>query len=397
MTRSILFKSLVKPFYRQNAGQFIFVFIVFLGAVGEVGGEFRYTGPILQLEYQYAMIQGMLSAPILFVLVLLAWLLYNEKCARFVLDTLNAPEYAFLDVLNRLDPKKLFGALLVVQVILYLPVSLYSIAIIGVACYKHWWLSAFCIPAYILLLCCINAARFQCLCQNPGKQLSTGISGWTRLLPGAQIRPMESRILPPKKSPVFRYWPYFIRYALRDQKLLLSGIKLFSCGVLYFGMNAVTPDDYDLRMPTLLFCIGLFGHGVLIYQFRRMEEKRLAFYRGLPVSLARRFSAYALLYGVLMIPEMIIFSRLVPAPLHTGDALKLLLSAYSFLLLLNSFLFLAPIPVRDYLKIVGCLFLLLYFSVLAGVLIWLAGTVLATAALLFWRRYYRYEATDGED
>jgi hypothetical protein len=41
----ILVKSLVRQFYRQNAGQLIFVFILFIGAVGELEGQLKYTGP----------------------------------------------------------------------------------------------------------------------------------------------------------------------------------------------------------------------------------------------------------------------------------------------------------------------------------------------------------------
>jgi hypothetical protein len=367
---SVLVKTLVKPFYRQNAGQFVFIFILFFGAVGEIGGKARYTGPILQLEYQYALIQGMLSAPILFAAVLLAWWLYNEKCARFILGTLQSPDYAFLDMLNRLGAKRLYGVVLRVQLFLFLPISLYSIAVIGVACFKHWYLSGFCVTGYIGLLCCLNAARFRRQCQNPGKML---------------LR--RSRFPQPPA-----YWTLFIRYAFREQKFLLTGIKLFSCGVLYFGMRTVTEDDYDLRMPVLLFSIGLFGHGVLIYKFRELEEKMLLFYRGLPVSLIRRMGGYGLLYLVLLIPEMIALVWVIPRPLHNKDAFELLFSGYSFLLLLNSLLFIAPIKIRDYLKIVFCLFLLLYFCVLAGIFVWLSVCSLVIASVLFRRQYYRYDS-----
>lgn len=152
-------------------------------------------------------------------------------------------------------------------------------------------------------------------------------------------------------------------------------------------------DEYDLRMSSLFFGIGLFGHGVLVYRFRELEERRLLFYKGLPVSLSVRFMHYVILYGVVLVPEIITLGWLVRGHLHYKDALDLFFSAYGFLLLLNSLLFVAPIPIREYLKIVFCLFLLLYFCVLAGILAWLAAATLLIASVLFLGQYYRFESS----
>jgi hypothetical protein len=367
MPGKILNKSLVRPFYRQNAGQFVFV-IIFFGVVA----------PSQQLHYHHDLILGMLSAPLLFILVLLAWMIYNEKCARFILSMLQAPDYGFLDMLNRLEPKRLVGSMLQVQLLLSLPISLYSIAVTGVAIHYHWYLSACCVAGYILLLCFANVIRFRRQCLNPGKPLL------------AVHRMLFSSIGSSVYWP-FAYWTIFIGYAIREQKFLLTGIKLFSCGILYLGVRSMADNDYDLRMPTLFYGIGLFGHGVLVYRFRELEEGRLLFYRGLPISLARRMVRYALLYLALMIPEIVTLGWLALGSLHYRDAFELLFSGYSFLLLLNSLLFIAPIRIQDYMKIVFCLFLLLYFCVLAGTLAWLAGFVLVIAVILFQRQYYRFE------
>src|SRR5258706_4120653 len=134
----ILVKSLVRQFYRQNAGQLIFVFILFIGAVGELEGQLKYTGPLFQFHYQYALILGMLGNRMLFALVFFAWLLYAEKCAQFVLGSLQQPDHSFAYLLNELPAKKMFGLLCRVQWLLFLPIGLYSLAILGVAIYKGW-------------------------------------------------------------------------------------------------------------------------------------------------------------------------------------------------------------------------------------------------------------------
>lgn len=85
-TVAILNKIIVKTFYREQAGFFFFIFLVFFGAVA----------PSMQLAYHYSLIRGMLEAPVFMALVALAWLLYAGKVLRFVEGVLRAPEYIFL-------------------------------------------------------------------------------------------------------------------------------------------------------------------------------------------------------------------------------------------------------------------------------------------------------------
>ncbi|HEX9510404.1 MAG TPA: hypothetical protein VF939_07965 [Puia sp.] len=368
-TSRILLKSLVKPFYRQNAGQLIFIFILFFGAVGELEGTQIHTGPLYQFHYQYALILGMLSSRTLFGLVLLAWFLYGEKCAQFVLSALRQPDHSFLNILNRLPPPATFRLLFQLQLLLFLPIGLYSLAILGVAVYKGWILSGLLVIGYLFAVCLLAAARYQYQLQHPGR------TAW--------------RLLPSLPGPI-SWWKFFIRYLFREHRLLLTGIKIVSCGVLYLSVKTLSEDNYDLRMPSLLYNIGIFGHSILVYKFRELEEKNLLFYRGLPISLPARFLQYGLLYGVLLIPEMVTLALLIPKPLHIEDAFLLLLSGYSLLVLLNSLLFIAPFTIKRFLKIVLILFLLLYFAVLAGFLGWLSIFILAGALALFGWRYYRY-------
>jgi hypothetical protein len=65
-------------------------------------------------------------------------------------------------------------------------------------------------------------------------------------------------------------------------------IKIYNFGILYLMVVNQTPFEHDLSMILLFFSFGLLGHSVLIHHFRVMEETRLSFYRGLPVSLFSR-------------------------------------------------------------------------------------------------------------
>jgi hypothetical protein len=220
---------------------------------------------------------------------------------------------------------------------------------------------------------------------NPAAPLRTSLTA-------ADKRPALRDTSPASRSrTTYPYWSFFIRHTLHERKALYLGIKLFSCAMLWFLTIGVPTADYDIRMPFLFYSIGLFGHGVLIYRFREFEERRLVFYRGMPVSLARRFMQYGLLYFLLFIPEMITISWLTPHALHYGDAIRLALSGYGLLLLLNSLLFVAPLKMIDFLKILLVIYGLLYFCAMAGMLLWLSVCLFTLAAGLFFARYYRYE------
>ncbi len=132
-------------------------------------------------------------------------------------------------------------------------------------------------------------------------------------------------------------------------------------------------------------------HGNLIYRFRELEENKLIFYRGLPVSLSGRFAQYALLYLLLFIPEMIVLIRLTTRHLHVADAILLAANGYVLLLLLNNILFAGALKMAEFVKLIFAIFLLQYGFVLAGGLVWLTGFLFIAALGLFYWGYYRYE------
>jgi hypothetical protein len=161
--------------------------------------------------------------------------------------------------------------------------------------------------------------------------------------------------------------------------------------VLYLLLRTQTPDDYDIRMPFLFFSMALFGHGALIYQLRRMEDQQLFFYRSLPVSLSSRMIQYAMLYLLILLPEMITLGWLTPDHIRFRDAAGFISAGYSTLLLLNGCLFIAALERSELLKLTGILFGILYFGVLSDNLILVAGLFLVAAGCLFFRGYSRRE------
>src|SRR5581483_208629 len=104
-SRSILWKALIRQYYRQNAGFFLFFFLLFFGIVA----------PSQQLAYHYAIILGMLQAPALLALVLFCWLLYAIKCIRWIGGVMQSPGHTFLHILPLIGRMSAFLLLLEVQ------------------------------------------------------------------------------------------------------------------------------------------------------------------------------------------------------------------------------------------------------------------------------------------
>jgi len=360
---TILLQSLVRPFYRQNAGLFLFLFILFFGIVA----------PSNQLAYHYTLIMGLLETPVFFGLVVFAWLAYALKCSQWIRAMLQQENRRYLHLLCSLDTGQAYRLMIRVQLLVYAPVWGYALIVTAVACCHGWYISAV-IILLLNMIVIVAGARLHLgwVCQRGERR--------------HQTFPRIPRVL----LPVQPYWLIFIRYLLRDCRLLVAGIKLFSCCLLILLLRMQTPDDYDLRMPYLLFTMALFGHGVLIYRCREMEDQYLLFYRGLPLSLTRRWVQYMILNFLVLVPEMLTIGWLTPSPIHFRDAFGFILSGYAVLLLLHSLLFIAPIKMSDYLKCNLGIFGILYVAVLADDLIAVSGFFFLVAGCLFYGGYRRY-------
>jgi len=365
-TLTILVRSFVKPFYRQHAGFFTFLFLILFGAVGVVDGAGVF-------DFHYSLIRGMLKNPFVFLLVLFLWLLYAKKCEQFILNTVRKPEFSFLQMLSLLEFKDLYGMMLLVQVLVFLPIIGYAIMIGVAGIYLHAYLACGILLIYLIAICLLSAGWYFHQIQNP--------SIATRKKTGKlQVRSVETA-----------YWAIFIRYIGRNKKLLFTGTKIFSCGVLWGMLANQTGTDYELNMIILFFSIGILGHGLLIHQIRELEETRLTFYRTVPVSLSKRFYQYGIFYFILLLPEIFTMAVLTPNHLSYSNALLFIFFSYSLLLFLNSLLFIQFFPMKDYLKITLCLFLIIYCSVLTATFLWLCIFLFLSSLFVFRGCYYQYE------
>jgi hypothetical protein len=364
---SVLLKTLIKPFYRQNAGLFIFLIVVMFGIVGQIDDHDM-------IDYHYALILGMLKNPLIFILVFLLWFIYAIKCIQFVTRSIQKAENSFLGILTSLEARRTYLQFFLLQLLLFLPVLLYSLVIIAVAFYNKWYVEGIIVFIYNMLICALSARLYTYKLKNHEQSFTTFLDR----VPYFGIRSKLSGVI-------------LIRYLFNKRKVLLFSLKLYNCGILYLILRNLSNENYDIRLPFIFYSFGLLGHGILIYLIREFEEKKLLYIRSLPLSLVNRFIQYTLLYGLILIPEVTTLGLLTPKFLHYNDAFMMVSCSYSILLLLNCILFIAPYSMRDYLKMSLGIFFILYFSIFTQTLIWLPPAFLISSILLFFSRYYKYE------
>lgn len=373
LQRSLLFKSLVTPFYRQNAALLCFVYYIMFLAIGRANG-------VGMLEYHYALIRGMLSDASFLMVVFVLWLTYAIKCGTFVVNTLRKPAFSYLYQLSLVNSGKTYLLFLQVQLMLFLPVLSYLIVIMGVGYYGHWYTPANLALLFNVLVCATSAWWYWYLLKKPGA------------FP-FQIKWKQPVLLKRKY-----YVNFLMSYVLEKGKVLFLVTKLYNCITLYLMLANRNPDQSpDIRMMVLFFSAGMLGHGILIHRLKEMENTGLSFYRGLPVSVSRRFAQYALFYFCVFIPEMIIIVVRTPICLQYAEAGFFILFGYGILLLLNSLQLYNYTSLKNYLVNVANLFFAVIIAMIARQLYALAIIFFVLAVMLFFRRYYRFEPQQNPD
>ncbi len=369
ITRTILYKSFIRTFYKQNAGLFAFLVFIMVAAVGRANG-------VGLLEYHFTLIRAMLTDNKFLAFVLIAWSLYALKCEQFMTDKLRGKNYTFITVLNTRPASFVFPLMLRVQLILFLPVILYAAICIWIGVMHHWYTNTTMVGLFILIVLLTGAWRYERMIRK---------NGVIRSIPLFKLDFLVSKGL---------YIRFVLQFIGARLKMLFLAIKIFSCLFVFGMLLNHTNEDADMRMFLLFYSFGLMGHGVLIYKMRQMEEFSLGFYRGLPVPLSSRLIQYAALCLILFTPELIIIVLMTPLHLDYADTFMLIFFGWGILLLLTSLLFIRLFKPFTYLKIVSVIYLMVFVAVLTGLTVPFTICLFLISVYLFYQHYYRFEMSD---
>jgi hypothetical protein len=367
-----LFQSFVKPFYKENAGTFVFAFTMMFCIVSKVDGAGVY-------EYHYSLITGMFKSRVFLMIVLFAWFMYLRKCIVFVSKVIFNPRYSFLQVYNQLSPLKNFWLLFIVEIWLLMPVLLYTLFISFIGFKQHHYLTVALIVSYLLFLSVMAAIWHAHQLDNLNKR---GIFSFLNFNG--------------KPGQLSSYHFILLQFISKNQIMVWTGIKIFTCGALYLIARNNSLTDYDISMPFLFYNFGILANGVIIFRIRAFEELYLSFYRSLPVSLIKRCLQYLVTYLILLIPEIVTAIALTPVHLYLRDAVNFILCGVGLSLLMNSITFI-DFKMKEYLKILLVFFCIECIFLMTVGFVFLYLFLLIAAVIIFFRRYYQFEQNAYSD
>lgn len=290
----------VGPFYAQNAGTFLVIILLAFGFLSAV--EHR------------ALITAALGSWFLLGIVFILWGSYLLKTIAFVWEQLTLSEHLFLQTFWLVPTSKRYALWLAVQTALLLPVIAYAGWMVQIAVYYGRWDSLSAIVVVILGLVITGAAMADYRLRHPS--------------------PDSLRL--PHLTVKLSYELFFPMYWLRHEPLSLVLTKAFS-GLLLAGVCRLYPtDDYDQRLLLIGLLLAVLGHSQVGGQISGFERQYLLFLPNLPLSWAQRFGRYALTYGLIWLPELLILIRNCPIEIRLDYVIWVGLTGWGWLMLLHS-------------------------------------------------------------
>ncbi|MBD2700388.1 hypothetical protein IC229_07070 [Spirosoma sp. BT702] len=297
---TFLNRIFVGPFYARNAGTFL---VLILLAFGFLSGR----------EHK-ALITAAIGSPFLLSLVFVLWGLYLLKTISFVWQELTAIEHLFLQTFW-LVPVPARGLLwLAIQSALLAPVIAYAGWMVQIATLYQKWDSLGAICGYVAVLTLVGAWFNDYRLRHPNPD--------TIRLPSLRIK------LP--------YELFFPTYWLRHEPISLVLTKAFS-GLLLAGVCRLYPtDDYDQRLLLIGLLMAILGHSQVSGQVKAFEQRYLLILPNLPFNWWQRFGRYALTYGLIWTPELLILLRNCPVEVSIYYVVALWLTGWGWLLVMHS-------------------------------------------------------------
>jgi len=359
----VLHKAIVARFYEQNAGLFLFAFFLMFGIVE--------SSQIV--SYHLSLIAGIIESTLFLAFVNLAWLIYLLKSVQFVLSRLTLPENEFLFSIGLMDARSQSGVLLFTLFVMDLPVLVYSLIVVVVAVHSGHAFVGIYILSFHLVLLTLSTLIIQ------KKINATHLDSYS--IPRISVRWTQ-----PKPFALF-----YLNQLTDQLKTVMVVTKAFSI-LAILGFLQIPLDTYDVRVVLMGILFAVVAHTVIVFEFRRFEDRYLSFTRNLPLSSFQRFGALACVYSLLLVPETILlWANRIPFV----DAMEATLLGTGFIVISHCSLYLNELDMDRHIQKTLWLFLGSFMIVLCkfyrveAVLLWVGSF------LIFNRFYYTYEGSKG--
>jgi hypothetical protein len=365
----MLTKTFVYSFYRQNA--------LGLAVVGLVAGGF------MRYEEHSAMAQAAAASPFLLALYGLLWAAYTLLTARFVVHQIGT--YDVLLHLRLFPTWRRWGALGLVQAKLLLPVIAYAIFMSREASKVQQPWVGWAVLGTLGLLITGSLLSYDYALRHPHP-----VRPWAGWLAGLRRRYHTPYLLFGLRHLLANFATVFWRTKIASSLVWLGILKLYATD--HYQINLMRTPDYDLRLIGLGALLVGLGHASVLYELYAFEHQRLALYRNMPVAGWVRWGRYVAQFGLLLLPETVLFLANLPVNEPIWLSVWALVFGLSLMAVQQGLFLRLHRPLGRSLPHLYILLTAYFLLIMFRVPLWaLAGLNLLAAAALF-RRYYGQSA-----
>lgn len=360
----VLLKVVASGFYQEHTGWLISLFLV-------VFSNFFYTRVPNQLHLTaeqitqngFQLVITSVSEPIGVAALLSVCFFYSLKSWHYVAGRLKSADVQFLAYSsNAFQWRQQVQSWSVVQGVILLPIAVLCLYAMVVGFIFHHWLVPLLLPVYLLLL------------------TVTGACYYTRLLNDTVVKPDKVASLTWARDWPKPFFSLFLYEVIGKKRVTYLITKVASIASIALLLLAFPDSRNDVRLAGMIGLCCAVGHVMLVFQASEFELFYLLFARNLPYGRGQLYGQQVLLYGMLLLPELVWL--LMAGKFSTGLLAACLL--LSVTLLFRTLLYWTGQQMTFYLRIVISLFISLLLINLFGFTGLLAlSSALAAGALLY--------------
>ena len=270
----VLIRTLVKEFYRANAGFFLFVALLAFG--------------FLKTPEHEAIAGALANNPIYYLVPLGLWMLYAIKTISFCFTAKRLPANWFLTDLNLLTNGKRKSLVLYLQLLLLIPILGYSAFLAYIAFRQGQTNSAIMvIVGNLLILLASGHLLHAKLIEPTDSSTKSRFQSWTSMLPKW-------------------YSMYFIHNLFQRHGISLLVNKFFSIGVILGATAIFEVEGVDLRYLALGMLLSSAINAGFSFRHQEFDRNSMKIFRNLPINKLNLFWKDTITYFLLSLPEIIV-------------------------------------------------------------------------------------------
>lgn len=291
----VLTRTLVKEFYRANAGFFLLIAGVMFG--------------FLRIPEHEAIAAALANNPIYYLVPFGLWSLYSIKTLSFCFTAKRLPANWFLTDLNLLANSKRKPLVLYIQLLLLIPILGYSAFLAYMAFQQGQVNSAIMVITGNLLILLASGHLLHAKLILPiDSSIGNKFRNWTSILPKW-------------------YSIHFIHHLFQRHGLTLITNKLFSIGIILGATAIFRVEGIDLRYLALGMLLSSAPNAGFSFRHQEFEMHSLKIFRNLPTPKLSLFWKDCLTYLMLSTPELLVLfgNNLMDIPMFQLVQIGLLL------------------------------------------------------------------------